>query len=147
MELKIKLLKDYDFLKNLNYQTAGSAGLDLCAAIDEPMVLLPGEVKKVSCGIAIELPQGYEAQVRSRSGLALKNQIVIFNSPATIDSDYRGEVFALLKNFSPDKEFVINPGIRVAQMIITKYEKAQLVFVGQLSDTVRGEGGFGSTGL
>lgn len=145
MELKIKILRAFDFLRNINYQTVGSAGFDLVAATNEDIVLPSHSLTTIPAGIAIELPEGYEAQIRSRSGLAFHHQIVVFNAPATIDSDFRGEVCVLLKNFS-HTEFVVTPGMRIAQMIIAKYEHVSFSFVNTLSDTKRGIGGFGSTG-
>ena len=143
--LKIKKLENYQGLDLPKYETAGSAGMDLLAAIDEDLVIKPGEVSLVKTGIAIALEPGYEAQVRPRSGLALKKQLTVLNSPGTIDSDYRGEICAILINHSKE-DFVINRGMRIAQMVIAKYEQAQIEEVESLDETVRGEGGFGSTG-
>lgn len=128
------------------YATELSAGMDLKAAIEEPVELDSLERAMVPTGLFIELPAGYEAQVRPRSGLAAKHGITVCNSPGTIDADYRGEIKVILVNLSKDK-FVINPGERIAQMVIAKYEKIEWEEVEQLGETERGEGGFGSTGV
>lgn len=143
--LKIKRLENGKDLPLPKYETAGSAGMDLLAAIDEPIVLKPGEVKLVKTGISIALEKGFEAQVRPRSGLALKNGITVLNSPGTVDSDYRGEVCAILINHSK-VDFTITRGMRIAQVVIAKHEHAQIVEVENLDETTRGSGGFGSTG-
>lgn len=127
------------------YATDLSAGMDLKASIDTPIELDSLERAMVPTGIYIELPAGYEAQIRPRSGLAAKHGISVCNSPGTIDADYRGEIKVILVNLSKDK-FVINPGERIAQMVIAKYEKIEWEEVEQLSQTSRGAGGFGSTG-
>jgi dUTP pyrophosphatase len=144
--LKIKKLPNYEGLSLPKYETKGSAGLDLMAAIDENIVIKKGEIKLVKTGISIALEQGYEAQVRPRSGLALKNGITVLNSPGTIDSDYRGEVCAILINHS-EQEFTITRGMRIAQMVIAKHEQAEIKEVANLDETSRGSGGFGSTGI
>ena len=143
--LKIKKLENGKDLPLPKYETAGSAGMDLLAAIDEPIVLKPGEVKLVKTGIAIALERGFEAQVRPRSGLALKNGITVLNSPGTVDSDYRGEVCAILINHSK-VDFTITRGMRIAQIVIAKHEYAKIEEVENLDETSRGAGGFGSTG-
>lgn len=143
--LKIKRLENNADLPLPKYETSGSAGMDLLAAIAEPVTLHPGEIKLIKCGISIALEKGYEAQVRPRSGLALKNGITVLNSPGTIDSDYRGEVCVILINHSK-QEFVITRGMRIAQMVIAKHEQAQIMEVESLDETARGAGGFGSTG-
>ncbi|MCM1009471.1 MAG: dUTP diphosphatase [Fusobacterium sp.] len=127
------------------YKTEGAAGMDLCAAIAEPIVLKPLERKLIPTGLKIELEHGYEAQIRPRSGLSIKHGISLINCVGTVDEDYRGEVCIPLVNLS-SQSYVIQPGERVAQMIIAKYEQAKIEVVTELSDTVRGEGGFGSTG-
>ena len=127
------------------YQTAGSAGLDLQAYINEPIVLKPGEIILVPTGLAIALQEGYEAQIRPRSGLALKNGITVLNSPGTIDADYRGEICVILINHSK-QDFTITCGLRIAQMVIAQYAVASIMEVSELSATNRGAGGFGSTG-
>ncbi len=127
------------------YKTEGAAGMDLCAAISEPIVLKPLERKLIPTGLKIELEHGYEAQIRPRSGLSIKHGISLINCVGTIDEDYRGEVCIPIVNLS-NQSYVIQPGERVAQMIIAKYEQAKIEVVTELTDTVRGEGGFGSTG-
>jgi dUTP pyrophosphatase len=128
-----------------HYATVASAGFDVRANIDTPLVLKPLERILVPTGLFIELPIGSEAQVRPRSGLAFKNGITVLNSPGTIDADYRGEIKVILVNLSQE-EFVINDGERIAQVIIAKHEQAEWVEVEQLMDTERGSGGFGHTG-
>ena len=127
------------------YATVDSAGMDLKANIDEPFVLGPLERQIVPTGIHIQLPTGYEAQIRPRSGLAAKHGISVCNTPGTIDPDYTGEIKVILINLSNEK-FVVNPGERIAQMVISKYEKIEWKEVAELAPTERGEGGFGSTG-
>ncbi len=127
------------------YETEHSAGMDLRANLEEGMVLRPGERKMVKTGLFIEIPDGFEAQIRPRSGLALKNGISILNTPGTIDSDYRGEIGVILVNMSAD-EFVINDGDRIAQMVVAKYEKVELIQVEEIEETKRGAGGFGHSG-
>ncbi|MAQ75007.1 MAG: dUTP diphosphatase [Aquimarina sp.] len=128
------------------YETMASAGMDLRANIEESITLKPLERAIVKTGLYIELPIGFEAQVRPRSGLAAKKGITVLNAPGTIDADYRGEVGVILVNLS-NEDFVINKGERIAQMVIAKHERAEWVTVEELSETVRGEGGFGSTGV
>lgn len=128
------------------YATEQSAGMDLRANIDEPIVLKPLEHRLIPTGLHIALPAGYEAQVRPRSGLALKKGITVLNSPGTIDADYRGEVGVLLINLSQE-EFVVNDGERIAQMVIARHEQAEFVEVVELDKTERGEGGYGHTGV
>lgn len=127
------------------YETACSAGMDLRAFIDDDVVLKPLQRMLIPTGLFIELPVGYEAQIRPRSGLAFKNGITVLNSPGTIDADYRGEIKVILVNLSTD-DFVIKSGERICQMVISKHEKASLIEVDVLSDTIRGAGGFGHTG-
>ena len=126
------------------YQTALSAGMDLYANLDEPVTLKPLERKLIATGLLMELPQGFEAQVRPRSGLAIKNGITVLNTPGTIDADYRGEIGVILVNLSAES-FTVNDGDRIAQMVIAKHETAIWDEVDELSETDRGEGGFGST--
>ena len=128
------------------YATAQSAGLDLRANIEEAIVLNPMERKLVGTGLFMALPPGYEAQVRPRSGLALKHGITVLNSPGTIDADYRGELKVLLVNLS-NEPFVVNEGERIAQLVIAKHEKAEFKLVEELDDTERGAGGYGHTGV
>jgi len=127
------------------YETAGAAGMDVRAFITEVIVLKPLERKLIPTGLFLEIPEGFEAQLRPRSGLAFKHGISLPNAPATIDSDYRGEVKVALINLSSES-FTIKTGDRIAQMIISKHEKAELIPTETLNETLRGEGGFGSTG-
>ena len=128
-----------------NYETIASAGMDLRANLSEPRVLKPLERSVVGTGLFIELPIGYEAQVRPRSGLAAKKGISVLNAPGTIDADYRGEIGVILVNLS-NEDFTIENGERIAQLVISKHERAEWVKVNELSETSRGAGGFGSTG-
>lgn len=128
------------------YATEQSAGMDLRANIDGPITLRPLERRLIPTGLHIALPVGYEAQVRPRSGLALKKGITVLNSPGTIDADYRGEIMVLLINLSND-EFVVNDGERIAQMVIAAHEQGQFETVTELDTTERGEGGYGHTGV
>lgn len=128
------------------YATPQSAGLDLRANIDAPLTLRPLERRLVPTGLYMALPAGYEAQVRPRSGLALKHGISVLNTPGTIDADYRGEIMVLLVNFSAD-DFVVNDGERIAQMVIAKHETAEFNEVIELDETERGAGGYGHTGV
>ena len=146
MKVGIKRLGHAQDLPLPHYATAGSAGLDLLAALDQEITLAPGQRMAVPTGIAIELPQGVEAQVRPRSGLALNHGITCLNSPGTIDSDYRGEIKAILINHGQDA-FKISRGHKIAQMVIARHEQADLVEVEALTDSARGAGGFGSTGM
>lgn len=129
-----------------NYSTIASAGMDLRANIDAPILLKPLSRTIVRTGIFMELPIGYEAQVRPRSGLAFKKGITVLNSPGTIDADYRGEIGVILVNLS-DEEFIIEDGERIAQMVLAKHEQVNWFEVETLEETERGSGGFGSTGL
>ena len=128
------------------YATPQSAGVDLRANIDEPVELKPLSRALIPTGLHIALPEGYEAQIRPRSGLAIKKGITCLNTPGTIDADYRGEVGVILINLSAET-FIVNPGERIAQMIINKFEKAEFELVEELDETERGEGGFGHTGI
>ncbi len=127
------------------YATPQSAGMDLQANISEPIVLMPMERKLIPTGLCIALPQGYEAQIRPRSGLALKHGITVLNSPGTIDSDFRGEIGVVLINHS-SVLFTIEPGERIAQMVIARHEQGEFIEVEELDKTERGDGGYGSTG-
>lgn len=129
-----------------HYETIASAGMDLRASLSEPRTLKPLERSIVGTGLFIELPVGIEAQVRPRSGLAAKKGITVLNAPGTIDADYRGEIGVILVNLSSE-DFVINNGERIAQLVIAKHERAEWNEVDELSETDRGEGGFGSTGV
>ena len=127
------------------YETASSAGMDLRAFLDADVVLKPFERKLIPTGLYIELPDGYEAQIRPRSGLAIKSGITVLNSPGTIDADYRGEIKVILINLS-NQDFTIKSGERICQMVIAKHEKAEFIEVEEISETERGAGGFGHTG-
>jgi dUTP pyrophosphatase len=129
-----------------HYETEASAGMDLRANIEEPITLKPLERAIIKTGLFMELPKGYEAQVRPRSGLAAKKGITVLNAPGTIDADYRGEVGVILVNLS-NTDFTIENGERIAQMVIAKHERAEWEAVEELSETLRGAGGFGSTGV
>ena len=142
MKIKIVNRSNFDLPQ---YATPQSAGMDLKANIEEPVTLAPLERALIPTGIYIELPIGYEAQVRPRSGLAAKHGIGVVNSPGTIDSDYRGEIKVILVNLSNDK-FTLNPGERIAQMIVAKHERVEWEPCDSLEESERGSGGFGSTG-
>ena len=142
--MQIKIINKSDYALP-SYETKGSAGLDLRANIDNPIVLQPLDRALIPTGLFMELPVGYEAQIRPRSGLALKKGITVLNSPGTVDSDYRGEVGVILINLS-SVDFTINSGDRIAQMVIAKHEQAEWVEVDGLSSTERGEGGYGHSG-
>ena len=143
MEIKIKRV---GVGKLPEYKTIGSAGADCFARIDEQQTIKPNTVVTIPLGFAVEIPEGYELQVRGRSGLARKNSVQVFNSPGTIDSDYRGEVGAILFNAS-EKDFVVNPNDRIAQAVIAPVIRAEWNEIDELSETKRGAGGFGSTGI
>ena len=128
-----------------HYETEASAGMDLRANLDEPIVLKPLERNLILTGLFIELPVGFEAQIRPRSGLAIKKGITLLNTPGTIDADYRGEIKIILANIS-NETFVVNDGERIAQMVIARHEQAEWIEVEELVETERGAGGFGSTG-
>ncbi|MBX7180505.1 MAG: dUTP diphosphatase [Bacteroidia bacterium] len=128
-----------------SYETAAAAGMDLRANLDEPIVLKPLERALVPTGLYMEIPVGFEAQVRPRSGLAAKKGITVLNSPGTVDADYRGEVKVILVNLS-NENFIVNDGERIAQLVIAAHAQAEWVEVNELSETDRGAGGFGSTG-
>jgi len=127
------------------YATAHSAGMDLCAAVQDAVVLKAGETSLIPTGFAIALPEGYEAQIRPRSGLAIKHQVGVLNSPGTIDADYRGEVKIILTNFGK-QDFVIRRGDRIAQMVVAPYARVKWEECASLDETQRGAGGFGHTG-
>ena len=128
------------------YKTAGAAGADLCALLDKPLTIPAGKYAMVPTGLFFEIPEGYEVQVRPRSGLAAKNGVTVLNTPGTIDSDYRGEIKVILINLG-SSDFTINSGDRIAQMIVAPVTQAQFEITDSLSETERGAGGFGSTGL
>lgn len=146
IDVSVKLLPHGTGLPLPAYATAGAAGMDLCAALDAPLTLQPGERRLIPSGLAIALPQGYEAQLRPRSGLALKHGVTVLNSPGTIDCDYRGEVQALLINHG-EGPFTVERGMRIAQIVIAPVMQARLRLVDDLDDTARGAGGYGSTGV
>lgn len=142
--MKVKIINQSKFPLP-KYQTALSAGMDLYANIDEEIILKSLERKLIPTGLFLELPESYEAQIRPRSGLAIKNGITVLNSPGTIDADYRGEIGVILVNLSSE-EFTITGGDRIAQMVIAKHETISWDNVDELSDTARGAGGYGHTG-
>lgn len=148
IHIKIKRLEHNQDLPLPGYETEGSSGMDIRAAVKEPVILNPGEVKLIPTGLAISIPPGYEGQVRPRSGIALRHGIGLVNSPGTIDSDYRGEVSIIMINWG-QTPFTINRGDRIAQMIIGKVYQADLVDVNDssLDATIRGVGGFGHSGV
>ncbi|WP_103069005.1 dUTP diphosphatase [Aquimarina sediminis] len=143
MQIKIINKSSHDLP---HYETIASAGMDLRANITESITLKPLGRTIVKTGLFIELPVGYEAQVRPRSGLSAKNGVTVLNAPGTIDADYRGEIGVILVNLS-NEDFTIENGERVAQLVIAKHERAEWIAVSELSETSRGEGGFGSTGV
>ena len=145
MDIEIKRLSHAMGLPLPQYQTLGSAGMDLPAAIENTKVISPGERVLIPTGFSLALPSSIEAQIRPRSGLALKNGVTVLNAPGTIDSDYRGEISSLLINHGSEP-FVINRGDRIAQMVIAQVAQPRLVEVKNLSKTARGEGGYGATG-
>ena len=145
-EILVQRLPHSEGLELPAYQTSGSAALDLLAALTEDLVLPPGEMRLVPTGLKIALPEGFEVQVRPRSGLALKHGLIVPNSPGTIDSDYRGEVQVILANLGHEA-FVIQRGMRIAQAVLARVERALLVVVEELPSSERGAGGFGHTGV
>lgn len=146
IDLKIKRLNNNYDLPLPAYETEGSSGLDLRAAVTEPVTLKPGEIRLIPTGIAVNIPSGYEGQIRPRSGLALKHGIGMVNSPGTIDSDYRGEIGIVAINYS-DKPYTIRRGDRIAQMVLTRVYRGDICEVEELDSTERGEGGFGHSGV
>ena len=145
MKILITYLDHYNGLKPLQYQTAFASGVDLYAAINDPITLLPRLHILVKTGFKLAIPQGFEAQIRPRSGLALKKGITVLNTPGTVDADYRGEVGVILHNTS-DEPFIIGRGERIAQMVIVPVEQVEFEQTDTLPDSGRGAGGFGSTG-
>lgn len=143
--LKIKKVKGFEDLQTPKYMTEGSVGMDLYAAVEKSEVVKPLERKLVSVGICLQISKGYEAQIRPRSGLAIKNGITLLNTPGTIDWDYRGEIKVILINLGSE-DFVINRGDRIAQMVINKVEIPLIEIVEEIDATERGSSGFGSTG-
>lgn len=143
MKVKVKRLRKD--LNLPNYETQHAAGMDLAAAIDKPVTLKPLERRLVPAGIAVEIPSGYEVQIRARSGMSLKHGITTANGVGTIDADFRGEICAIIVNLS-NEDFTIEPGMRIAQMVLSKYEQIEWDETNELGKTKRGEGGYGSTG-
>jgi dUTP pyrophosphatase len=146
MKIKITRINQESDLPLPSYATEGSAGMDVYADINEPITIASQETVMIPTGLAIELPEGYECQVRSRSGLAAKFGVFALNAPGTIDPDYRGEIKVILSNFS-DKEFEVKRGDRIAQLVIAQFVRAEWNLVDDLNNTERGSGGFGSTGI
>lgn len=145
--IKFKRLSDkFQDIELPTYSTEGSSGMDLRAAVEEDVVIKPFETKLIPTNLAVEIPFGYEGQVRPRSGIAAKNSITILNSPGTIDSDYRGEIKVIITNLGRE-DFIIHRGDRIAQLVITKVEKVNIVEVDNLNETQRNDGGFGHTGI
>lgn len=140
-----RLSEEFNNIPLPSYSTSGSAGMDIRAAVKEPMKLKPMEVEMIATNLSVEIPEGFEMQVRPRSGLAAKHGIGILNSPGTIDSDYRGELKIILINFGKE-EFLFHPGDRIAQIILSKVYKARLEETEELNNSKRGEGGFGHSG-
>ena len=146
MKIALKILPQGQGLDLPSYATIGSAGADLRAAVGTPLVIQPGERALVPTGIAMALPANHEGQVRPRSGLAVKFGLTVLNAPGTIDADYRGEIMVPLINLGAE-EFVVEHGLRIAQLVIAPFHQADFHLVDDLEDTARGDGGFGSTGL
>lgn len=144
-EIKVKVINS-STNELPQYATVSAAGMDLRASLDEPITLRPLERRLIPTGLRIELPQGYECQIRPRSGLALKHGISIVNAPGTIDADYRGEIGVILINLS-DTDFIVNPGERICQMVVAPYTRVAWQQVDELGATDRGEGGFGHSGV
>lgn len=144
--IQIKRMENSVGLDLPSYATENSAGMDLLSSNVEDVVIKPGKRVLIKTGIAIALPAGFEAQIRTRSGLAWKNGVVVLNSPGTIDSDYRGEIGVILINLG-EEDFVVTRGTRIAQMVVSQHKTAQLQEVEELDETARGVGGFGSTGI
>ena len=143
--MMIEVLAHAKGLSLPKYATAGSSGMDLYAAVDANLIVKPGEVSLIPTGLKIALPEPFEAQIRARSGLAIKHGMCVLNGPGTVDSDYRGEVKVILANLGKEP-FTVERGMRIAQMVIMRVEKPKLEVVDKVPDTVRGEGGFGSSG-
>lgn len=146
VEIKFKRLnRDLEHIPLPSYATEGSAGLDIYAALDKPMKIIRGSIEMIPTNISVEIPDGYEIQVRPRSGLAAKHGIGILNSPGTIDSDYRGEIKIIIINFGTE-DFIIQPAERIAQLVLSKVYRAKFTETKELNNTSRGVGGFGHTG-
>lgn len=144
--IKVKRLDNNLNLPLPAYHSDGSSGLDLCAAVEKELILKPGEIQLIPTGLSISLPRGYEAQIRPRSGLALRHGLGLVNSPGTIDADYRGEIGLIVINWGKEP-FTIRRGDRIAQMVIGKVYRAQVEEVDEIDPTARGEGGFGHSGI
>jgi dUTP pyrophosphatase len=144
-KVKVKICKENDGIKTPKYMSEGAAGMDVCANIEDPIEIKSLERKLIPTGIKLEIPYGYEIQVRPRSGLAIKHGITLVNSPGTIDSDYRGEIKIILINMSTEP-YTINPKERIGQLVLQKVYKVIFEEENQLSETIRGSGGFGHTG-
>lgn len=145
IQVRIRRKAGCDDIALPQYMSAHAAGMDVCAACDDDVVVEPGSIRLVPCGFTMAVPVGYEAQIRPRSGLALKHGIIVPNSPGTIDADYRGEVCVIAGNVGLE-EFTLKRGMRIAQLVIKPVSRAEVVEVQQLDDTARGAGGFGHTG-
>ena len=143
--LKVKRLDNNLDLPLPAYETDGSSGLDIRASVDEPMILEPGDIRLIPTGLSVSIPPGYEGQIRPRSGLALKHGIGMVNSPGTIDSDYRGEIKVILINLG-NEAFDCQRGMRIAQLVVQRVERVRIEITTTLTETHRGDGGFGSTG-
>ena len=146
MTLKLKRLENAEGIEPPAYETSGSAGMDIRAAIDAPLTLEPGKRVLVPTGFIMEIPEGFEAQIRPRSGLAFKNGVTCLNTPGTIDSDYRGEITVILVNLGAEP-FAVERGMRIAQLVVAPVVQADFEEVSGLDETARGAGGFGSTGV
>ena len=146
LTVKIKRLEDSDDMQLPSYSSEGSSGMDIRASVKEPVVLKPGEIRLIPTGLTVSIPSGYEGQIRPRSGLALKYGIGIVNSPGTIDSDYRGEIHIIIINWG-EQPFTIRRGDRIAQMVVAKVFRADIIEVDELDYTQRGVGGFGHSGI
>ncbi|MDK2984961.1 MAG: dUTP pyrophosphatase [Clostridia bacterium] len=146
LTVDVKIIPGNEDIELPQYMTEGAAGLDLRAAVKDEVILAPGDTTLVPTGLALKIPPGYEAQVRPRSGLALKHGITLLNSPGTIDADYRGEIGVILTNLGK-KDFSIKRGDRIAQMVFAKVQRVTLKQVSELEDSDRGSGGFGHTGI
>ncbi len=145
LTIKVKRLSHAEGIPLPQYMSKGASGCDLYAAVSEPVTVLPNEIKLIPTGLCVQIPEGFEAQIRPRSGLALKNGISLVNTPGTIDSDYRGEIKLIMVNFGP-QPFTIQKGDRIAQIVFQKVEKVQWELVEELEDSHRHDGGFGHTG-
>ncbi|MDI3535409.1 MAG: dUTP pyrophosphatase [Thermosediminibacterales bacterium] len=146
VKIKIKKMENARDIKLPDYMTEKASGLDLHANVEKPVVIKPGKYKLIPTGISLSMPEGYEAQIRPRSGLALKHGITLLNSPGTIDADYRGEIKVIMLNLG-EKDYTVNRGDRIAQMVINKVVRADFELVKDLDATDRGESGFGHTGI